>query len=219
MIYRLSAILIITILCVCSHAAAQEAESKKDIPTTEKAFVGLVIDCSGSQRLQMDRIIVAVTELTKGLNDSDQAFLVRFIDAAKISVAQELTSSMPDIVDAAEGLYVEGGTTAVIDGVDVAGRYMSRNLPETSANGVLVLISDGDDRGSGRKAEDVIAALKQKNVRVFSIGISDLKVSTKLLDRFAKETGGKSYTPRNAAELSHAVTDILKFIHGGNASK
>jgi len=219
MTLRRTSILIAALLCLSAVAIGQGIEPKKDVPEPNKVFLGFVIDCSGSQRLALDRVIGAVKQLTEGLRDTDEAFLVRFVDAGKISVVQELTNSRSDLDDAAEGLYIEGGLTAVVDAMDVAGRYLSRNLPNDPSAGVLILISDGDDRGSGRKADEVIAALSQKKIRVFTIGVSDLKVSTKLLDRFARETGGKSYTPRNAAELSNAVVDILRSVHGGNASK
>jgi Ca-activated chloride channel family protein len=218
MLIRRAAAFSFVLLCVTAGLSAQESEIKKDAPASSALTVGFVIDCSGSQRLQIDHTIALVKQISEGLSESDQAFLVRFVDAAKISVMQELTSSKTDIQDTAEGLYVEGGLTAITDGMDAAGRYMSRNLPDGSKP-IIILISDGDDRGSGRKVEDVISALKQKQVRVFTVGISDLKVSMRLLDRFAKETGGKSYTPRNAAELSNTAVDISKAIRGGISSK
>jgi Mg-chelatase subunit ChlD len=216
---RNTSLLIAALLCLSAVADGQSVEPKKEVSAAGKAYVGFVIDCSGSQRLALDRVIGAVKQITEGLDDTDESFLVRFVDAGRISVVQELTSSRADVDDAAEGLYVDGGLTAVVDGVDAAGRYLSRNMPDDSSAGVLILISDGDDRGSGRKPDEVIGALSQKKIRVFTIGISDLKVSNKLLDRFAKETGGKSYTPRNTTELSNAVVDILRSLNRGNASK
>jgi VWFA-related protein len=205
-----------TVLAFATYVMSQDTATKTAEPANGPVNIGLVIDCSGSQRLQMDRIVSIIKQVSEAVSEDDQAFVLRFVDAGKISVVQEFTNSKSDLTDAAEGLYVEGGATALIDGVDVGRQYIVKNKP-AAGSGVraLIVVSDGDDRGSAAKPDDVIASLKKNDVQVYTIAISDLKITTKLLDRFSKETGGKSFAPRTTAELSNAVIEILRLVHGG----
>nr|MBA3351691.1 VWA domain-containing protein [Blastocatellia bacterium] len=72
----------------------------------------------------------------------------------------------------------------------------------------LVLVTDGEDRESGAKLDDVLKFLKEQNIRVFVIALADGKVFTKLIDRLTKETGGKKVTPRTTAAIAAAAVEI-----------
>jgi len=209
---------LLLVLCLATLTAAQETIAAKPEASASSVTLGIVLDCSGSQRLQLDRMLSAVKQISETLNERDQAFLVRFVDAAKISVVQELTNNKDEIVDAADGLYIEGGSTAVIDAVYISARYLSKNDNTEGAQRALLLISDGDDSGSGKKLDETVLLLKENQIKVFAIGISDLKVSSKVLDRFTKETGGRTFLPRTTAELSNAINSIAKLMRGGSAT-
>jgi VWFA-related protein len=199
---------------------AQDARTEPSpAPTASSVTLGILVDCSGTQRLQLESTLSAVKQLSETVTESDRAFLVRFVDAGKFSIIQEFTNNKDEINDSGDGLYIEGGMTAIIDAVDRSARYVAKNEPNSTANRAFVLISDGEDQGSGKKIEDTIALLKENQIRVFAIGISDLKVSTRLLDRFSKETGGRTFTPRTTAEMSNAVLTIAKLMRGAAAAK
>jgi Mg-chelatase subunit ChlD len=117
-------------------------------------------------------------------------------------------------------LYVEGGQTSLFDAVDYAVKYLSKNRPVADRGlPTLILISSGEDRSNSKSIDDALSAIKEQQVRVFTIGLSDLKVSTRSLDRLSKENGGKAYVPRTTAEISNAVIDILKLMRGVTAGK
>ena len=154
-----------------------------------------------------------IKHIAEILGDDDEAFVVRFVDVQKISVVQEFTRNKTDIGDAAEGLYIEGGQTALVDAVDFAARYMADNKAGDGTRS-LVLITDGEDRSSSKRIEEAIALLKEKQIRVFAFGIADVKVSSKILDKFTKETGGRSFMPRTTSDLSNAVIELAKLMRG-----
>ena len=195
-------------------------ETRPAAPTTpsDAVTLGILVDCSGTQRLQLENTLSAVKQLSETIGENDRAFVVRFVGANKFSIVQEFTNNKDEINDSGDGLYIEGGMTAIIDAVDRSARYLAKNEPNSTANRAFVVISDGEDQGSGKKIEDTIALLKENQIKVFAIGISDLKVSTKLLDRFTKETGGKTFMPRTTAELSNAVITIAKLMRGAPAA-
>ena len=195
-------------------------ETRPAAPTTpsDAVTLGILVDCSGTQRLQLENTLSAVKQLSETIGENDRAFVVRFVGANKFSIVQEFTNNKDEINDSGDGLYIEGGMTAIIDAVDRSARYLAKNEPNSTVNRAFVVISDGEDQGSGKKIEDTIALLKENQIKVFAIGISDLKVSTKLLDRFTKETGGKTFMPRTTAELSNAVITIAKLMRGAPAA-
>ncbi len=122
---------------------------------------------------------------------------------------QDLTASKELLNDAAEGMYIEGGQTAILDAVSFSAKHLVEKTtlaPERSR--VIVLISDGEERLSAAKIEDVIKYLQDEKIRLFAVGISDEKVSMKILDRLAKETGGKKYLPRSRMETPGLIKEL-----------
>ena len=204
--FRFSSILLLMLLIAAGVCAQSDAAKVVSAPV----YIGIAVDCSGPQRLQLDRTIGAMKQIVAAMHGDDQAFVLKFIDAAKTSVVQDLTSAKPELNDAADALYVEAGRTAITDAVAGSVDYFEENKETSVGNRVLILITNGEDRGSIKKPEEVAALLKEHQVRVFAIAVSDLPVSTKLLDRFTKETGGKTFVPRVPADLSNAVSDIIK---------
>lgn len=194
-------------------AAAQETQTNKDNKSASASSIGIVVDCSGSQRLQLDKTISVVKQIAETMRPGDEAFIVRFVDAQKITIVQDFTDQKQVLQDAVDDIYVEGGLTAIVDAVDLAARHLSESELGASSR-VLVLITDGDDRKSTVRADETIALLKRENIRTFAIAFSDLKVSTKLLDKFTRDSGGKTYVPRTPAEVSNSVLELASAIRG-----
>ena len=211
MFFRHIASLTLGVSCLVTAAFGQDnKEQKPETSSDTPVYIGILVDCSGSQRTVLDRTFATVKQIAESLREKDQAFLVRFVDSAKISVVQDLTGNKQDIEDSSDSLYIEGGQSAIIDAVDHSAKYLVENSENVAVVRTLILITDGEDGVSGKKVDEVIPYLKEKQIRVFAIGVSDLKVSTKLFDRLTKETGGKTFVPRTTAELSNSVIEIAK---------
>jgi len=210
MFFRHIASLTVVICCLVSAALGQDNKEPNTESSETPIYIGIVVDCSGSQRTVLDRTFQAVKQIAESLREKDQAFLVRFVDSGKISVIQELTNKKEEIEDSSDSLYIEGGQSAIIDAVDHSAKYLVKNSADGSVVRILIVITDGEAGTSGKKIDEVMPFLKEKQIKVFGIGISDLKVSTKLFDRLTKETGGKTFIPRTSAEVSNAVIDIVK---------
>lgn len=73
---------------------------------------------------------------------------------------------------------------------------------------ILILITDGEDRASKTKIDDVLKFLKDEKIQIFTIGVADGKLFSKNLNRLSKETGGKSFTPKTRAEVSAVVKEL-----------
>ena len=187
--------------------------SKAEIPIT----YGLVIDCSASLRTLLERVIQTGTKIVQSNKAEDEGFLVRFISTDKIEMVQDITADKGSLVDGLANLYVEGGQTAVIDAAYVAvERLVKRRVEEKALRRyALVLVTDGEDRSSYYKLEQLLKLLGNADVQIYAIGFtSELKSkskerATELLTRLATTTGGRVFFPKLYSELTTIADEIV----------
>jgi len=197
-----------------------ESFSKAEVPTN----YSLVIDNSGSLRMQLEKVIEAGKIIVNTNRPDDETSIVRFVSSDKIKIVQDFTASKPDIIDALDNLYTEGGQTAIIDAVYLAAEKVTeyeKSRSDDRKRRALILVSDGEDRDSYYKEQQLFELLRESDVQIFTIGfVSELSKeggfiskspqakAKNLLERLATETGGKSYFPANISELDTIARDI-----------
>lgn len=185
------------------------------VPTAPKPVkYGIVVDSSGSMRMLLEDAVAMVKSIVDENQPGDQTFLVRFVSSDKIVLVAEMSTRKDEIRDAADQIYIEGGKTAILDALQFSSTYLNEKEPGISASKALILITDGDERGSSAKVEKLVEQLKQSDIRVFVIGISDLKVETKTLDKLVKGTAGKIFLPRGGTERQSAAKAVASAIRG-----
>ena len=195
--------------------------SKKEVPTN----YALVIDNSGSLRLQLEKVIEASKIIINTNKPKDETEVVRFISSNNINIEQDFTSNKEDLFDALDNLYVEGGQTAIIDAVYLSAERIteyekSRSIKDRKRR-ALILVTDGEDRSSFYKEEQLIELLRESDVQIYAIGFvndldnkggfirkSDRKKAKNFLNRLATETGGRAFFPNDLSELNGIATDI-----------
>jgi len=115
-------------------------------------FNALVIDNSRSLRAQLAKVIEAGKIIVGTNKPQDESSVVRFVSADKIEVVQEFTPDKTRLGNALDNLFVEGGQTAIIDAVfrtaQMVEKYQNSQKKEDVKLRALILVSDGDDRGS-----------------------------------------------------------------------
>jgi len=174
---------------------------------------GLVVDNSGSYRTIMDGIIEIVKDIVEENKPDDETFLVRFVSSDKINLLQDFTASKDEIHTAADEMYVEGGLTAILNAVDFAARHLiEKASKEPARRKILILVTDGDDRQNKAKIEEVVKFLKDNQIQVYAVGISEEKVLTKILDKLTKETGGRKFVPKTRAEIPAMIKELTTTI-------
>jgi Mg-chelatase subunit ChlD len=208
---RFFAAILLATLGLCVHAAGQDvtASPQKNSEAPPVSY-GLVVDNSGSFRTLLDRVIEVTSDVVEENGADDEAFLVTFVDTPKIVLRQEFTYRKSELHDAAQNMFIEGGQTAIVDALKSAADYLAQNAKKDSGRSrAIVLVTDGEERGSQSKIEDVLKLLKEQNIRVFVIAMSDTKVFTKLLNRITKATGGIVVTPKGRGDLSGAAKQVF----------
>jgi Ca-activated chloride channel family protein len=197
--------------------------TREEVPIT----YGLVVDNSGSIRTQLNQIIDAAKTIVNSNKPGDETFVVRFIGRDQIERTQDFTSDKQSLNDALDDMYVEGGQTAVIDAVYLSAEYAAerrKNDPvEDKRRRALIIVTDGEDRASYYKEQQLFESLQEEDVQIFVIGFvneldkdrgfikkSKRDTAVSLLDRMAKETGGRAFYPNSLAELPQIADEITK---------
>jgi Ca-activated chloride channel family protein len=197
--------------------------SKEEVPIS----YGLAIDTSGSLRSQIDKVIEAGKVLVTNNKQGDETFLERFVDSEHIETVQDFTADRNMLEDALDSLYVEGGQTAVVDGVYLAAEHVAQykkgdDLSDRRRR-ALIVVTDGEDRSSYYKQDQLFARLREEDVQIFVIGfVNELEKegslirksprdrAISLLDRMAKETGGRTFYPTSISELPKIAQEISR---------
>jgi Ca-activated chloride channel homolog len=187
--------------------------SQEDVPVS----MGITLDISGSMRNKIEMVNRSALAFIKASNPEDEVFLVGFND--EIELLEDYTSDIDLITDALENTIVSGGT-ALYDAI-----YLSIQKAQTGKKPkkAVVVVSDGEDRDSYYKLDELVAKVQELDVQVFTIGIMNPVPEKGLFGRFSKsvpekahdalqkiseETGGKSFFPQKVADMNPIVSEI-----------
>ena len=187
---------------------------------------GVAVDNSGSLRGQIDKVIEAAKTIINSNKPGDEAFLIRFIDSEKIELKQDFTSNKDLLMDALDDMFVEGGQTAVIDAVYLAAEHAAEYKKGDDTDRrrrALILVTDGEDRASTYKQEQLFASLREEDVQIYVIGfVNELDrenglirkgphdKAVSLINRLASETGGRAFFPQSISELPQIANEIVR---------
>jgi Ca-activated chloride channel homolog len=209
---------------VFEDGVAQPIENftREEVPIS----YGLAVDTSGSLRSQLQSVIDAGKTIINSNKQGDETFLVRFISSDKIETVQDFTASKDALLDGLDSFYVEGGQTAVIDAVYLSAEHVSeyrRGDGDDRRRRALIVITDGEDRNSFYKQEQLFARLREEDVQIFVIGFvneldkdaglirkSPREKAVALINKLATETGGRAFFPDSIAELPQIANDIIR---------
>lgn len=203
--------------------AAQPIEffSQSEVPTN----YALVIDNSGSLRFQLEKVIEASKTIVGTNRPDDETGVIRFVSSEKIEILQDFTADKTDLNDALDNMFIEGGQTAIIDAIYLAAEkvdeYEKSRNPNDRKRRAMIVVSDGEDRSSYYKEEQLFKMLREADVQIYTVGfVKDLetdgsfirkspqKKAKNFLTKLAEETGGKAYFPNTVSELPAIANDI-----------
>ena len=187
--------------------------SQEDVPIS----MGIVIDTSGSMRNKIDLVNKAALAFIRASNPEDQVFLVGFND--QVELLEDYTSDIDTITDALDNTIVTGGT-ALYDAIYLGVQKAQNGIKPKKA---IVVITDGEDRDSYYKLDELVAKVQESDVQIYSVGFLNpvpekglfghwsKSVPEKAHDallRISDETGGKAYYPQKIVEIGNIVAEI-----------
>lgn len=212
---------------VVAQSSSRGQNDAREARETTRLDYGLVIDCSMSLRAQLPFMIDIGKTIVNGNRLNDKTFLVRFISTNKIETIVPLTNDKSEIIDGLENLYVEGGLTAITDGLRVSTEYLltqqTASVDASMARSkALILITDGEDRTDKTKLNGVLATLREKKVRVYVIGLSaELKSdkgnktyesAVKFLKSIADATDGHAFFPETRDDFAKDTNELFRLM-------
>jgi Ca-activated chloride channel homolog len=186
--------------------------SQDDVPIT----MGILLDLSGSMKGKLDQVNKAALAFIQASNPQDQVFLIGFND--EVELLQDFTGDVDDITDALENTTALGGT-ALYDAIYLG---IQKSRAGSKAKKAVVIITDGEDRDSYYKLDELIAKVQESDVQAFCIGflneIPDKRllglkksVAQKARDallQISEETGGKAFFPDKLTDIHTVVAEI-----------
>jgi hypothetical protein len=142
----------------------------------------------------------------------------------EINTMQDFTRDKAALLRAAQEMYASAGQSAVIDALYISAEYLSENRNRGSAGSrhALILITDGEDRGSYYKVKQLVQLLREKKIPVFVLGLPNrLKKFSRpydkailLMNTVAQESGGRVFIAEKASDLEASTRELLKILRG-----
>ena len=185
-----------------------------DMPST----VGLAIDTSGSMKRKLDFVVRAAKLFVDKSNPENELFLVEFND--KATLVEDFTRDLDDVRDSLDNMIASGGTAlydAIYLAVDEAGRG-------SEAKKVLLVFTDGEDKDSHYKIDEMLARIRDSDVQVYLIifvgddvksdrGFFGIRKSEKeklqeKMAEIAEATGGRVFYPDKLEDLDTVFARI-----------
>lgn len=186
---------------------------QEDVPVS----MGILLDLSGSMRGKIDQVNKAALAFIRSSNPKDQVFLIGFNE--EVELLQDFTSDPDEIADALDNTTVTGGT-ALYDAIHLG---VQKAQTGTRVKKAIVVITDGEDRDSYYKLDELVAKVQEADVQIFCVGFLNQPPEKGLFGRFSKsapekahdalmrisdETGGKAFFPEKISEIHSIVSEI-----------
>lgn len=194
--------------------------STEEVPVS----YGMAIDTSRSLAGQIVKVIEASKAIVESNKPGDETVLITFRKDAEL--IQDFTSDKNLLLEKLDDLYVNAGQTAVIDAVYLASEYVATRKVKSDADlrrRALILVTDGEERGSQYAQDELFKFLREQGVQIYVIGFvkeldeeggfikkSPRKKAVELINRLAKETGGRAFFPESVSELPKIAEEITR---------
>jgi Ca-activated chloride channel family protein len=211
--------------------------SREEVPIN----YGLVFGNTRSLGAHVGEMIGAAKTIVEGSRAGDEFFLARFEPrAGGVALKWDYTNERAALFRLLDSLRGEGGAAALRDALYFSASYVARDEEEVAAHeGVaapaskvsaralrrraLIVLTDGVDRASRYKEDELLARLAAEGVQVYAVGFLEAQgveggrasprrreQARALLTRVADATGGRAFFPASFAELPTIAREIAR---------
>ena len=202
-------------------------EENRTIPITSKelsvydngvdpspARIVLLVDNSLSIRADVEKLEQAAREFAYEIFEGDKLLIVGYDEQA------EIVSDWTDDAKAIEAslkLFRKKGQPHLFDAIRAVVDEALRPLPVQKR--IIIVISDGLDRGSKATFEQTLAELQSENIMVYAIQAvdrtrgairRDVPKPKVVIDKLAEGTGGQIFSIDEPAVAAKAICDELR---------
>jgi Ca-activated chloride channel family protein len=172
--------------------------SDEDAPLT----LGIIYDVSGSMGDLTSRSFQALKKFFDTSHQDDEYFIIAFNNRAQL--VQDFTVSPDEIMNRV--IFVKAkGSTALYDGVYLGLEKARQGRHRKKA---LLIISDGEENSSRYSGGELREMLKESDVPVYGIGISQLYGGMGTLQSLSGWSGGMTFAPMDEPQTRDIYTRI-----------
>ncbi len=179
--------------------------------------LGLVIDHSGGMRAQRKAMLDATQTVLDLSNPPDEFFVVGFSD--QVFLDQGFTSDPKKIGQALD--KSESRSFARIgNALGLALDYAKQH--HKNAKTALLLITRGDDDPNSQTVNELTHRAREDGVPIYCFGFlqgedsSLRREARRLLDTFAKDSGGAAYYPNGSGEVDQMIHLFFRQLRGAD---
>lgn len=223
-----SALLLILVLFSVTFAQSEK-----------KIAYGVLIDNTGSLRTQFNYVKMLSKGVVERIHQRGAISLFNFMtqgdspNGLAVATSEVQWSQDKSVLNNyIDGLMIKPGRTILFDSINSVVEAINTKVnldKDAFADKVIILITDGEDRGSKIKDKQLIEKLKESGIKVYAIGLvqeldaegglMNKSPKAKAMDFFkkaAKETGGRVVFPKSSKA---DVNSVLNELFAGSGRK
>ena len=183
-------------------------------PDPSPARIVLLVDNSLSIRADVEKLEQSAREFAYEIYEGDKLLIVGYDEQA------EIVSDWTDDAKAIEAslkLFRKKGQPHLFDAIRAVIEEALRPVP--SQKRIIVVISDGLDRGSKATFEQTLAELQAENIMVYAVQAvdrtrgairRDVPKPKVVIDKLAEATGGRIFSIDEPSVAAKAICDELR---------
>ncbi len=180
------------------------------------AKIVLLVDNSQTVPAEIEKLQRAAMEFSYEIFEGDQLFVVAYDEKAEI--IQEWTDDAKKL-ETSLGTFRKQGNPYLFDALSATVNEVLLPLMPGTRKTVIVLISDGLDRGSKKPFEKVLGELQNQNIVVYTLQMPDRTggayrrnqpKATQVITQLTEGTGGKTFPIDEAQAAAKSICDELR---------
>jgi len=183
-------------------------------PDPSPSHIVLLVDNSLSIRADVDKLEAAAREFAYEIFEGDKLLIVGYDEQAEI--VADWTDDAKSIESSLK-LFRKKGQPFLFDAIRAV--VAEALQPLQNQKRVIVVISDGLDRGSKATFEQTLAQLQQENIMVYAVQAvdrtrgairRDVPKPRVVIDKLAEGTGGQIFSIDHPSDAAKAICDELR---------
>jgi VWFA-related protein len=193
-----------------------EQTIKSFSPDPSPARIVLLVDNSLTIRADVEKLEQAAREFAYEIYEGDKLLIVGYDEQAEIVI--DWTDDAKKI-EASLKSFRKKGSPHLFDALKAVSEEALRPLAATSQKRVVVIISDGVDRGSKTKFDEILSDLQLQDITVFAVQAPDrtggalrrdMPKPKDVVKKLAEETGGRVFPINEPQVAAKAICDELR---------
>lgn len=185
-------------------------------PDPSPARIVLLVDNSRSLRLSVEKMAATLREFVYEIYEGDQLMIVGYDEKAEI--ISDWTDDAKKI-EGSLGILRKQGEPLLFDGLRAVLDQALTPLAATAHKRIVILVSDGLDRGSQTKFGDILEDLQRQDVTVYAFQLPDRTggalrrdqpKAAQIIEQLTEGTGGRVVNINEPRESAKFICDELR---------